>query len=324
MVSGFGGDVIKADHKKLPLPFLPFILIAASAAASPDLRLISLVPPGAQLVAGISASAIQGHPHNFVLLTPNNWVDLQDSFALTGADDSRSIHQIVFVEVASKDEQPGGHSLLASGHFDQPRVFKSASDGGATVTHYRRIPIMEIQPFGRERSTLHDVRWLAVLDSSVLAFGSVSSTRLELDRYLSHTQADGPVLRRLAHLRSKDQTWCLLSASSGTLPSLTRSHEIHDVLAKLSPELAELAQSASELEFGVHYGRRVEFEYDVTFALDGASRIGDSQDMTPVVAAWSASLLPAPNTSRDANSVHGVILVSTPRYKEWLAQIAGR
>src|SRR5215469_2875598 len=87
--TALGGDMTRLHAQRtLPILFLPFILVAASAAASPDLRLLSLVPPGAQLVAGISASTIQGQPHNFVLLTPINWVDLQDFFALTGADDS--------------------------------------------------------------------------------------------------------------------------------------------------------------------------------------------------------------------------------------------
>ena len=307
-------------HKKLQILFFQVILIGV-ATASPDPRLLSLVPSGAELVAGISASTIQGQPDNFVLMTQNNWVDLQDFFALTGADDTRSIHQIVFVEVkvANRDGQPNEHSLLVSGHFDQRHVFKSASDGGTAVTNYRRIPILEIQPFAREHGRFHDVRWLAVLDSSILVLGSVASTRQELDRYLSHSQMDELLVRRLARLRSKDQTWCLLSASVQRLPSLIRDHEIHDVLAKLSPELAELAKSGNELEFGIHYGRRVDFEYEVT--LTSVGRIGPDSFRHSVEPAKSESLLPTFKTTADAEAVHGDISVSMSRYKTWLAQI---
>ena len=190
-------------HKKLQILFFPFMLVGI-AAASPDLRLLSLVPPGAQLVAGVGASTIESQPDNFVLITPNNRVDLQDFFSLTGADDTRSIHQIVFVAVANKDGQASEHSLLVSGRFDQPHVFKSAVDGGATVTNYGGIPVLEIQPFAREHRTFKGVRWLAILDSTVLVFGSVATTQIELNRYLLQNHADESLLRRLAtHLHAE-------------------------------------------------------------------------------------------------------------------------
>jgi hypothetical protein len=234
--------------------FFPLILVG-TAAASPDSRILSLVPQGAQLVAGISALTSEGQPQNFVLMIQNNWVDLRDFFALTGADGTRIIHQILLVAMTNNEGQPNEHSLLVSGHFDQPQVFKSAIDGGAAVTIYRRIPVLEIQPFAREHTTFKDVRWLTVLDSSVLVFGSVATAQLELDRYLAHSRADESLLRRLGYLRSKDQTWCILQVSPRPLSSLARNQEIHNALAELNPELAELAQFGNELEFGIYYGR---------------------------------------------------------------------
>lgn len=309
-------------NKWLPMLFLPFILVGIAAAAVPDPRLLSLVPSGAQLVAGISASSIQGQPDNFVLITHNNTVDLEDFFALTGADGARIIHQIVFVAMANKVGEPAEHSLLVSGHFDQPHVFKSAVDGGAEVMNYRKIPVLEIQPFGREHGIVQGVRWLAILDSRVLVFGSVSSTQLEIDRYLAHSQADESLLRRLARIRSKDQTWCLLSASVPTLSSPAHDKEIHGVLAALNPELAELAQSGNELQFGLYYGRRVEFEYEVTLALTADGRVGrDSFKQRLVEPARSAALLPTPHVAEDANSFRGMIKIPIPRYNTWLAEI---
>ena len=312
-------------RKGLTMMFFPFILGGITAAASPDPRLLSLVPPGAQLVAGINAPSIQGQPDNFVLMTHNNTVDIEDFFALTGADDERIIHQIVFVSATSTDGQLNEHSLLVSGHFDQLHVFKSAGEGGAAVTDYRSVPILVIQPLAREQGTLHDVRWLAILDSRVLVFGTIASTRLELDRYLEHSRTDDALLRRLAHLRSKDQTWCVLSAPVMNLSLPAWGKEIYAVLAKLNPELADLAQSGNELEFGLYYGRRIEFEYEVPFASTAGGRIRqDSLRRSPVEPAKSASLLPALDKAGDANSLHRVIVVSTSRYNTWLAEIRGR
>ena len=86
------------------------------------------------------------------------------------------------------------------------------------------------------------------------------------------------------------------------------------MLAKLNPELADLAQSGNELEFGVYYGRRIAFEYEVPFASTAAGRIRqDSLRRSPVEPAKSASLLPAMGKAGDANSLHRVIVVSTSR-----------
>ena len=206
-------------RKGLTMMFFPFILGGITAAASPDPRLLSLVPPGAQLVAGINAPSIQGQPDNFVLMTHNNTVDIEDFFALTGADDERIIHQIVFVSATSTDRQLNEHSLLVSGHFDQLHVFKSAGEGGAAVTDYRSVPILVIQPLAREQGTLHDVRWLAILDSRVLVFGTIASTRLELDRYLEHSRTDDALLRRLPPAQQGSDLVCVVGACHESVSS---------------------------------------------------------------------------------------------------------
>jgi hypothetical protein len=302
-------------HKGLPILFFPFIFVGmAAAAASPDLKLLSLVPPGAQLVAGISAPSTQGQPDNFVLITHSNSVDLEDFYALSGADGTRIIHQIVFVAIAFNQGPLSEHSLLVSGHFDQPRLFRSAADGGAAVMSYRSIPVLEIQPFARERNTFNDARWLAVLDSNILVFGTIAATRLELDRYLGANPTDPSLSRHLAHLRSKDEIWCVLSAP-------TRNDDIHRVLAALNPRLADLAQSGEAFEFGIHYGRRVEFEYEVIMASTQNNHFRTAFPLpSSAELAKGVSLLPAPNTIGEADTLHDVIEVSVSRYKEWLAR----
>ena len=300
--------------QKLAIPFFPFIFVGL-AAGSPDSRLLSLVPPSAQMVAGISAPSQPGQPDNFVLMTHNNSVDLEDFFAITGGDGTQIVHQIVFVAMSDNKDQLSEHSLLADGQFDQQKLFKSATGGGATETHYRQIPVLEIQPFARERRVFNDVRWLAVLDSNVLLFGTVAIMRLELDRHLDGSSTDATLSRNLAHLRSKDETWCVLSAP-------TPNDEIQRALATLNPQLAELAQSGEAFEFGIHYGRRVEFEYEVTAPSAAASHAALSPLIEPPTESVErASLLPALNITGEANAFHGVVEVSTSRYKEWLSGI---
>jgi hypothetical protein len=116
-----------------------------------------------------------------------------------------------------------------------------------------------------------------------------------------------------------------LSASVRTLSIFDRDLEIQDVLAELNPKLAEVAQSGNEFEFGLYYGKRVEFEYAVTFASTAASRVlADSPRQSPVETAGSSSLRPTLNRAVGADTLHGVIEVSMSRYKEWLSEVSAR
>lgn len=307
--------------RKLHILITPVVWVTL-AHASIDPRLLPLVPPGTQLVAGISASTVQAQPRNFVLMTGNNKVDLADFFSLVGADSTRSVHQIIFAAFSKDDLSE--HSMLVSGHFDQSRVYKSATAAGASVFGYRGIQIAEIQPFGRERERLNEVRWLVILDSSVLLFGSVAITQLELDRYLSHSRTDESLLRRLAHLRTEDQTWCVVSASVKSLSIPAWQREIRSALTALNPELADLALSGDELEFGFFYGRRVEFEYEVALAPIGKPAAGgESSGQSRLQLAPTTSLLSALRTE-GANSVRGVFTISKSRFNVWLAGISNR
>ena len=86
--------------KTLVLLFVVPVSSHASGEPSRDSKLIALVPPGAPIVAGINASPQPGQPDNFVLVTHDNILDLQDLFALSGADSSRIFQQVVFVAMA--------------------------------------------------------------------------------------------------------------------------------------------------------------------------------------------------------------------------------
>jgi hypothetical protein len=301
---------------------LPLMLFGKAWAGSANPGLLALVPPGAGIVAGIAAPPSPDRPDNFILITHSNVVDLEDFFALTGADDSRTIREMIFVAMADDSGGLGGHSLLVNGHFNQQRLFKSATDGGAKATTYHGVAVLEIQPFARERGVFRDIRWFAVLDSGVVVFGTVAAARLELDRYLAHSGTDASLLHELAQLHGKDQTWCVLSTSIPALASPALNEEIRNELAMLNPDLAELSQSGGALEFGVHYGRQVEFEYavapaSITAVHKGAGAATRSSSGLP----WSSSLFPALDLNEDANTLHGVVKVSMRRYKKWLAEV---
>ena len=286
------------------------LTIALGSAVTPNPKLVALVPPTARTVAGMIAPQRGREPTSFLLITHNNLLDLNDFIALSGADDSRVIEQIIMV--ASDGGAFAEHSLLASGHFDQGLIYRSANRSvGASAAKYRGIPVLVVQPFARESDSFHDVRWLAMMDSNLAVFGTIASVQQELDRRLDHSVADPALERRLAHLRRDDATWCV-----ATLPE--HNGEIQAAFEMLDARLAELLHAGDTLEFGTHYGRQVEFEYEVGLA--------SSHDVESVLASLQppmtgSSLLPVAELTKVDGGVHGVLKVSKDRYEAWKAGV---
>jgi hypothetical protein len=303
--------------KLLSMVLLAFFKVALVSAVTPNSRLLSLVPPSAQVVAGMSASSSGSQPGSFLLITHNNSVDLDDFIALTGGDPARVIQQVIMV---AADGGPGTlteHSLLAIGHFDPTLTHRPTA--GASASRYRDIPVLVVQPFARERADLNDVRWLAMIDSDVTLFGTIAMVKQELDRYLNRSAADPFFVQKLAELRRDDDTWCVLARP-------VYSEMMRSVLELLDAKLADSLQDGDTFQFGIHYGRRVEFEYEFhTPTSTGAEAVSRSlmQSLSGPEATES-SRLPASTTSGTDGVVRGAVKVSRARYDAWLTEVMAR
>ena len=303
--------------KRVLLALLPCLSVFICSAASVDQKLLSLIPPAAQIVARISAPTNSSDTSNFLIITHNNRLDLGDFFALSGVDSTRSIHQVIFA-AAENAGQLSEHSLLASGNFDRERIYRSAVDNGSSTTHYRGVFVLVVQPFARERGEINEVRWLAIPEPDVLVFGSNVSVQQELDRYLTRSSVDSRLAARLNRLRRDDATWCVLS-----LPAW--STEIRSALAVINSELAAGLKDGDAFQFGIHYGRHVEFEYEITTNSSAATRsISDTLTRSLVGTEKGLELLPPIDMSTDNNTVRGIIKVSMTRYNAWLAEVSAR
>lgn len=295
----------------------PIMAAGMGRSFSPDLSLITLVPSDADMVAGIGAPTLHGQqPSTFLLITPRNAADLNDFLALTGVDDARVIHQVILVATKRGTGNPDGHSLLASGHFNQARIFKAAVENGAVIDQYRSVQIVVLEPFQRERQSLSGVRWLAVVGENVVILGTIENVRLELDRHLDKASADLPLMLSLSQLEGDDMSWCLVRA-------LVQNDLILHALRSLDPEFARRVHDGDTILFGIHYGRRIRFEYILTTS-------------NPSAQAGSPSLVPSPETPNATpypliaasahvdGSIRGRVYLSTFRYEKWLADVSGR
>jgi len=308
------GLILLAGIRLSAILLFPIMAVGMGQSFSPDLRLITLVPPDAKMVAGIGAPTPHGQkPSSFLLITPNNAADLNDFLALTGVDDARVIHQVILVATKQATSRPDGHSLLASGHFDQTRIFKAAVENGAVIGQYRGVRIVVLAPFQREHQSLRDVRWLAVLGENVAILGTTETVRVELDRHLDKASAVLPLMQSLAQLERDDMSWCLVR-------TLAQNYLILRALRSLDPEFARRVHDGDTILFGIHYGRRIRFEYVLT-----TSDTLAQTSLAPSPGTPNATAYPQMVASSQVNgSIRGTVYLSTARYEKWLADVSGR
>jgi hypothetical protein len=303
-------------NRTVAMLFFPLISVEMLLAAPPDLTLLSLVPPGAQIVAGFSNRPSPAEPGSFLLMTRNNVIDRRDFISLAGVDDSMIVRQMIFVTGGSDTSKSGEHSLLTSGHFDRSRIFKAAVENGATVTEFRGLRILVQHPFERELGTLKDVRWLAVIDSNVALFGTRSSVEQELDRHLTRSAVDPSLMQKLDRLRRDDATWSVLGIYKF-------NDEIEHALGSLDPILATLVHAGTSFLFGVRYGKKIEVEYEGAVPSSESAHTFANSSMESLVAGnlKGFPLLPHPDLTGERASVRGVIKVAKDRYAAWLAEV---
>jgi hypothetical protein len=289
----------------------PLIAVEMVSAAPVDPKLLSLVPPGTQLVAGVSYQTPTGHLESLLVMGPDNLLDRCDFISLAGVDDSKVIRQMIFADGGSAPSTLGEHSILVSGRFDQTRIFKAAVSNGATVTEFRGFRVLVQQPFERELGTFKDVRWLAVIESKVALFGTKSSVQQELDRYSARSAVDPLLMQKVSSLRADNATWSVLEM-------FDVDNGVEQVFASLDPVLANLIHDRKSFQFGVRYGKKVELEYDVSIpSAAPAQSISDFSGQSLVAGNRNGSS-PAGNGS----SAHGVVKITIAQYRAWLAECA--
>jgi hypothetical protein len=279
-----------------------------------DLRLIQMVPPESQIVAGMLGSVSSRTLPSFLVLTRNNRLDMEDFFALSGADLSRVIHQVVFVAAGGPGGILGEHSLLVSGHFDQDAMMRSVKSANGHTEMYRNLPIMVMPPLAREAGTFKEVRWLVVLNSQILIFGSPFTVHEELDRWLADSPPDALLIDRLARLGSKDDEWCLL-------PAPESNGVVQNLLEKLDPRLGGVSARGESVEYGIHLGAQVEIVVSSDSlhqaSLDQAKNPGGKQ-------VSGASYFLSSDDGGAGNADRVVVKVSQRKYREWLEEFSHR
>jgi hypothetical protein len=113
-----------------------------------------------------------------------------------------------------------------------------------------------IPPLDRDKGISRHPRGLAFIDSQIAIFGTIAMVQEELNRYLARSPADSALMERISHLHSTDQSWCVLT------PTIHNKEIVSRTLAGLDPTLLGSDHPNDGLILGIHFGRRVEIEYE--------------------------------------------------------------
>ena len=80
-------------------------------AISPDLRLLSLVPPHAEILSGIKPSPSKEQANRFLLTTTQDRIDLEDLAALFGVDSNRNTYEILLEAARDHNNRTASYLL---------------------------------------------------------------------------------------------------------------------------------------------------------------------------------------------------------------------
>ena len=291
--------------------------------ASPlNSKLLSLVPPGAELVAGFE-NHTNGHSYGrLVLATHNDGLDLDDWRALAGVDSKRSVDEVIEVAATAPTGALTEHLLLVAGRFDKERIFNSAELNGAVRRECDGETVMLIKPFARELMEMPETRWLVILDGRIGMFGSQSMVQRALHRYTTHADIDMPLMERLAQLRTDVTSWNVIVASPKSEGSLNKTQP--------NSALTRLIEGAEVLTVGTSFGSKVRVDFSLHagndheaafFTQKAASFANVFANESPV---RSDSLLSVRrrlgNLSVESNRVQGSVELSAKAFQQWSQQ----
>jgi hypothetical protein len=235
------------------LKVLPFFALAGSFAsgfASPlGSRLLSLVPPGCEIVAGFENISDPARSGRLLLTTHNNRMDLDDWQALAGVDHNRIFNEIIEASTASSGGVLTEHLLLVAGHFEGERIFRSAEQNGSERIGQLGHPALAVKPFAREKNEMTDLRWLVIIDNRIALFGSPTLIQRALQRYGNHYVPDPILEERLSQLRSDVTSWNVLVLSRMPFKDI--------LFAQPDSPWAHLLEDADLVMVGTHFGRKV-------------------------------------------------------------------
>jgi hypothetical protein len=286
-------------------------------------RLLALVPPGSQIVAGFENRPGPHYHGRLLLTTHNNRVDLDDWQALTGVDTKRVFEEIVEVAAAQSGSALTEHMILVAGRLDRERIFHSLTENGAKVFEHQGVQMVLVKPLARERGDMLDDRWLAILDNRTGIFGTPWLVQQALRRSADHAVPDSILEERLSLLRRDVTSWNVLVSTPTTTKNM--------MFAQPRGAWAQLQQDADVLMVAARFGPRIRIDFSIHADSSRGPEFFTQKAgfFTNALGTGSSPDSASPDTggrrladfSLEGNRVHGSVEMSSQQFEVWCDHI---
>jgi len=241
-------------------------------------KLLPLIPPEAQIVAGVEDPRNPDTRGHLLLVTAKNAFDFDDWQSLTGVDTHRAVDETIWIAASSPQSLLNEHMLLVAGRFDREHIYQAAKQNGAASSIYRGLQVLLVKPFAREERQMNDTRWMAILEGQAAVFGTPWLVQKTLDRYVDHAPPDRLVADRVGRLHPRVNSWDLILTP----------HEAFSKHAALGQPSApwvdllgrEMLENAEELTLGIRYGTTARVDFIVRTAGD-RNQLPDGNGLAP-------------------------------------------
>jgi hypothetical protein len=307
------------------LSFLVGVLVSCGFASPASSKLLSLVPAGSEIVAGLENRHDAASSGHLFLTTRNNRLDLDDWLALAGVDTARIFDEVIEVAGSVSSARLAEHLLLVSGRFDRERIFRAAEQNGSQAIDYKGYKVLVIKPFERELREMFDTRWLIILSNQTALFGTPLWVQESLRRYATHALPDMILEERLLQLHPDVRCWNVLVQSKTQTKSIT--------FARPRTAWARLMDDAEVMLVGARFGPSTRVDFMI-FANHGkgtaffTEKAGiltelfaeDVSQLPTGLAVRIQSHLEAVNVGSDR--VEGSVAISSSQFDAWANQLS--
>ncbi len=244
-------------------------MAAAAAAYAADPALINRIPADSKVVVGINIAGFGASPAAKSLFGQAQAAqpELQQMAKAAGVDPLRDVKEIL---IASRGDQKNNQGLvLMRGAFDPAKLTAMAGQAGAAARDYRGVTVLA----GKNSNE----GWLALLDSSTVAYGDPASVRGVIDGRGAGPGPDPKLRARIAQAAGAYDFWFASTAPLADLASGTDAGQLGGAALQ-----GELLKAVEEISGGVKFGA------DLVFGLEAATRSDkDAAALTDVLRFFS-------------------------------------
>ena len=230
---------------KFSIRSLAVFAFAAVAALGADPQLLSLIPPEAQVIGGVSVQSTAGSPFGQFLLSQMKQDDprLARLITATGFDPRKDVRELMF---ASDTGAANGQGMIvALGVFNGPQIFTAAKSAeSAVTTNYNGVDLLTSKT-GRDA--------LAFLDGSIAIAGKQAWVKAAIDRRKAAPAGLPPaVLAKVNELSSRYDVWLFSNAPVSGLAGAVPDRQVSRMAN------SNAMQSIEQTSGGVKFGTLVE------------------------------------------------------------------